>query len=183
MHAGRRWTTRAVGAALVVTVAGCGIGAYDPEVLDAEVRSRSGGASANAIDAVVTGVERELGPDPEVLDLTITFGEVRATVTAPVPDGVDRLSFTRERLDAQEPQEVDPSAPGPAPVPLSAFALDRVEEMADAALEEVAARDAWVANLQVRRDPDGMTMSVESVRSPTVIVAFTADGDLVPVLR
>lgn len=182
MRAGRRWTTGAVLVALLLFAAGCGIGSDSEDEFAAEVQRRSGGASINAVDAVLAGLERELGPDPEIVSMSFTFGLVRASVYAAVPEGIDLLSFTRDELISQDPQEVDPSN-RPAPLPLSTFALDRVEEMADAALEEADVRDAWVTGLQVRTDPLGMSMTVESVRSTSVTVAFTPDGDVVPVLE
>lgn len=182
VHAGRRWALRAVVVVAVLVTAGCGIGSDSEEEFAAEVQARSGGASVNAVDVIVAGLERELGPDPEIVSMSLTFGLVRASVYAAVPEGIDLLSFTRDELISQDPQEVDPSD-RPAPVPLSTFAIDRVEEMADAALEEADVRDAWVTGLQVRTDPLGMSMTVESVRSTSVTVDFTPDGDVIPVLE
>ena len=188
---GRRAALGAV--ALVVTCAGC-VGATDREDFETEVESRGGGFSQEIVADAVEGIADEVGTDDfEITQLVVSplTPVVSAQVRDPrAPDQLDDYVFRGDELvDVTPVRLTDGTDLDSEALPIATFAIDRLDEVVDIALDEFGATDGYATSVQLsvspRSDVPGpplaqVVVSVESPRAAAT-VRFTADGELVGV--
>lgn len=187
---GRPARRASIGAlALALACAGC-VGATDRDDFEAEIESRGGGFSEDIVADAVAAIAAELGTDDfEITHLTvspltpITSAQVRHPRA---PDQLDDYTFRGDELVDVRPVRVSAGTDIDAEaLPIGTFALDRLDEVVDVALEEFGATDGYATSVRllVAPAPDGgpvgaVVVDVESPRAAAT-VRFTADGELV----
>ena len=178
---------------MVVACAGC-VGATDRADFEEEIESRGGGFSEDIVTDAVAELADEVGTgDFEITHLTVSplVPVVSARVRNPAaPDEVDDYTFRGDELVEVEPVRLSSDTDLDAEVlPITDFALDRLDEAVDTALDEFGATDGYATSVQlsvtpssaVAADPVGqVVVHVESPRAAAT-VRFTADGELVGV--
>lgn len=182
--------TAVVAAVVVLSAGGC-VGATSRADFTAEIRARGGGVTAALPGDALDAVGEALGVDVGGLEL-------RAMSISPGPNVV-----RMEVRDPAAPANLDVytwregSLGGPEPVRLSAddvldavvfdptaVAFDRIEAMADLALDEFGEPDGYVATIGVRRRSEQVVIDLvlESARA-SAGAELTAAGELIAVER
>ena len=169
------------------------IGTISRQDFEEEIRSRGGGFRQELVLEVVADLEGRLGSDDlsvGLLSVTPSSATVVVEVRDPAaPANLDRYVYHRGDLTSAEPVRLSASDDLDAEtVPLSALALDRLDEMVDAALGEYGVAGAYVdgIHLLVLPGPEGqptetfIVIGLESARS-SADATFTASGELVGV--
>jgi hypothetical protein len=184
-------TRAAVLVAGILLLAGC-IGTVDRSEFDEEIQSRGGGFDQSLVIDAVDGVAAKVGThDFEVTHLTAS--PESAVVTMEVrdprnPDQLDDFTFRNGSLESVEPVQVAATDELDAEAfPISEFALDSLNDMADEALDEYDTEGGYVETVAfsgiASPEPPGETtgtvrITLESPRSSASAV-FTPGGDLV----
>lgn len=171
------------------------IGTISRNDFDEEIQARGGGFDQDSVLEVVEDLERRLGTaDLRVRSFSISpaSGFVVLEVRDPdAPRNLDRFVYENGDMQSTEPVQVSASEDLDAlTFPLSVFALDRLEEMVDAALIAYDAEGGYVDGLRLdrrdRSDAEGggvayeILITLESPRS-SAQASFTADGELIGV--
>jgi hypothetical protein len=190
---GRRGRRAALAAAVAVVASGAAcVGATDRSDFEAEIESRGGGFSEDVVAEAVDAIAEEVGTDDfEITRLVVSplTPVVAAQVRDPrAPDQLDDYTFRGDELVDVQPvrlsagTDLDSEA-----LPIDTFALERLDEVVDVALEEFGAADGYATSVQLSVTPlsgiDGdpvaqVVVAVESSRAAAT-VRFTADGELV----
>ena len=139
----------------------------------------------------VAGIAAEVGSeDFEITQLTVSplTPVVSAQVRDPrAPDQLDDYTFRGDDLVDVRPVRITAGTDLDAEaLPIAAFALDRLDEVVDVALDEFGATDGYATSVRLSVDPEGGTgepvgsvvVDVESPRAAAT-VRFDADGELV----
>lgn len=184
--------TAAMAAALLLS--SC-IGTTSRASFDEEIQARGGGFDQDSVLEVVEDLERRLGTtDLRVRSFSISpaSGFVVLEVRDPdAPRNLDRFVYENGDMLSTEPIQLSASEDLDVQTfPLSAFALDRLEEMVEAALVDYDTEGSYVDGLRLDRrerseDEGGgiehlVFITLESPRS-SAQASFTADGELISV--
>jgi hypothetical protein len=174
----------------MLALAGC-VGTVTREEFDAEVRARGGGFDAALVADAVEGIASEVGTaDFEITNLNLSpqSGTVNVRVRDPrQPDQVDLYRFRDGELVDVEPVQLTGAVDLETDAfPISAFALDRLDEMVDTSLERFGSEGAYVTTLSFlglpsSEDPSRtegrVVIRVESPRA-AADATLTAQGEL-----
>ena len=183
------WRVVLAFAALVVVLSGC-VGATPRDEFEAEVIERGGGLVPSLPLDAIAAVEAELGTDPVALEsMTITplARIVSMTVQDPArPANLDDYVVREGELSEPRPVQVS-GTEGFDSLLFTAEdvpALERLDEVGDAAAEALEIDDGVVTSVVVTRAGETLRMlvSVESPRARGTAV-FTPEGDLIEAAR
>ncbi|HUF98288.1 MAG TPA: hypothetical protein VMM60_09165 [Ilumatobacter sp.] len=144
------------------------------------IQARGGGVSNADIAAIVDRLEQASGTDPLVRSARFNFGASTAVLevrSRERPTEVDRYTFRGHTLVDTTPVRIDVDDDLEATSrPLSTFALDEVERIADEALAEFDASGGYVTGLSLIVPQQTIRVDVESPRA-TGTGVFDAEGD------
>lgn len=187
----RRLVIAALAASAAIAASGC-VGATDRADFDREVQRRGGGVSADwlsdSLDALAAEVGADTADDVVVMSINATPSTrsvIAVTRRSDRPDFVDTVSI-RDRAVATTAAlpDADRLPLDDLTVRVGALPLERVEELADQALQAFDADGAYVDRIVVavsERTPT-ITLRLSSERT-TGEVVFDANGELVEVTR
>lgn len=172
----------------MVAAAGC-IGTTDRDDFNRIIQDRGGGFTSDLPLDAVDAIAAEVGEDDfelRTISVTPSSETVVLEVRDPaVPENLDRYVVRRGDVDTVEPIRLSASDDlDQQTFPVSSLALDRVEQMADAALADFD-RDGYVTSLSASQVSEGeitFRLALESARS-TASATFTAEGELIEVTR
>ncbi len=143
------------------------------------VQERGGGVSSAAVATVIDRLEAQAGQDPLVRSARFDFTNDTASFevrSAEHPSEVDTYYFSGGRLASVTPVRLATNADLEASTrPLSRFALDAVEQMADEALAEFDSSGGYVSSLTALVAEESIVIKVESPRA-TATALFDAQG-------
>lgn len=173
-----------------VAVAGC-VGAVDRSEFEAEVEERGGGFDQSLVVDAVERIAEEVGSEQfDIANLTVS--PLSATVAVRVrdpraPDQLDDYSFRGDELADVRPVRVSAGDDLDATtVPIGDFALDRLNEVVDVALDAYDTPGGFATSLRLAPDlarqpgtrPTGVVVvDLESPRSAAT-ATFSAGGEL-----
>lgn len=190
-RSGGRLPWRGALGVVVASCAGC-VGATDRTDFEAEVESRGGGFSEDIVIDAVAGIAEEVGTDDfEITHLVVSplTPVVSARVRNPdAPDELDDYTFRGDELVEVQPVRLTNATVLDAVVlPIGDFALDRLDEAVDVALEEFGASGGHATSVRLTTQPlsgrpgppvGRVVVDVESPRAAAT-VTFTPDGELI----
>ena len=167
------------------------VGTIEREEFDAELRSRGGGLNQQLVIDAVDDVGAAVGTDDyEITYLSATPSSAVVTMTVRDPNQLENLDdYTWREGELDTPRAVQLSATDDIDseaFPIQSVALDRINEMVDAALAEYDTEGGYVTTLSISPSFESevvepvFRLNLESPRS-TAIATFDADGELLSV--
>ena len=187
----RRIAVLVVGALLL---AGC-VGTVDRSDFEAEIQARGGGFDQAMVIDAVDGVAARVGTDEfEITRLTANpmAGLVTMQVRDPrAPDQLDDYTFRRGSLESVDPVQVSAADDLDADAfPIAGFALDRLDDMVDDALDAYDTDGGYVDGVSLVRvgtteagqGVGAVQLQLESPRS-SAVARFTPGGELISLER